>query len=102
MRIRTKEQYKAKQYFLGFARKLAGRVVNALFPAANSERNTCDSSSRKIMFRVTGCSHRGIYEAKNPCAAVHQFVREFHISRCKALRSDPETGGWQGISVSPL
>jgi hypothetical protein len=55
---------------------------------------------RKIQHRVSGLGHSGFYMARNPAAAVKQFVREFHISRCKALRCDPETRGWMGLSIS--
>jgi hypothetical protein len=55
---------------------------------------------KKVLHRVDGCWHTGRYSARNAAAAVKQFCREFHISRCKELRRDPETGGWSGLSVS--
>lgn len=54
--------------------------------------------SRQVTYRVVGHNKAGIFTARTPANAVAQFRRRF----CLTLQTDPETGGWKGVSVEVL
>jgi hypothetical protein len=56
------------------------------------------AKDRKYIFDISGFGKRNRYYARTLNNAVSQFRREFQL----LLKTDPETGGWKGISYDVI